>query len=70
MPLTLSMLSFGGCQTPSVKTVEVPVSSHCEGNDCFQVTRAFMDEHGNLLVENIRLKAALKFCNQSIEQNR
>ena len=64
MLLTLSMLSFAGCQTAKVETVEVPVSSHCTGENCFSVTEAFMVEHGQTMIENIRLKNKLKICQE------
>jgi len=31
---------------------------------------AAIQEHADLMAENIRLKAALAFCKQSLEQNR
>lgn len=54
-----------GCHpAPVIKTVEVPASVHCEGPDCIMVTRTFVDEHGSLFAENIKLKAALKACRE------
>jgi hypothetical protein len=61
---TLFIMSLGGCPAPEVKTVEVQASIQCkEGDRCFSVTKEFLLEHGRLFDENIRMKAALKICN-------
>jgi hypothetical protein len=73
MLLILFLWSCVSCQPkPVPNTVEVPGSVHCDPATapCFSVSRAILEEHGALLAENIRLKAALKFCTESRDQNR
>ena len=76
MPVTFAALfilsGLFGCKHDDVVVVHAPASVNCDPakEECISVTRPFLDEHGALFAENIRLKAALKFCNQSIEQNR
>ena len=66
--LLLLILSFSGfvsCRTPSApSTVEVEASVNCRGpaDKCIAVTRAFLDEHLRLFEQNIRLRQALKIC--------
>lgn len=58
------LLSIASCQKPlPPSTVEVPATVKGCGD-------AIIQEHSDIMAENIRLKAALKFCQQSIEQNR
>lgn len=56
--LTLCSLNFAGCNSakpPKVVTVERAITA----KGC---TRAFMEEHRDVMIENIRLKADLKAC--------
>jgi len=56
--------SIVSCRSvPASKPQEVKASA----KGCGQ---PFVKEHDDLFAENIRLKAALKFCKMSIEQNR
>jgi hypothetical protein len=55
--LTLCLLSFAGCKSAPPKAVTVERTITAKG-----CTRAFQEEHKNLLVENIRLRADLKAC--------
>jgi len=65
MLLMLCLLSSASCRpTSALKSIEVPASVNCHGSACIAVTRAFVDEHAAILVENIRLKAALKACQE------
>ena len=60
--------SFVSCRTtPAPNTVEVEASANCHlpGDQCIAVTRAFVMEHAILFEQTIRLKAALKVCQQS-----
>ena len=68
MLLICSINAFASCaQKPEVRTKEVPASVRCEGPPCISVTRAFLDEHTQLLVEVIRLKAKLANCQNSLQ---
>ena len=65
MLLIWSLPSCGVFQKKQVpSTVEVVASVNCKAK-CIAVTRAFVDEHGDLFSENIRLKAALEHCNKT-----
>jgi hypothetical protein len=50
-------MSIVSCQTKSPKVVETKASAKGCGD-------AFIAEHNDLYAENIRLKAALKICQQ------
>ena len=55
---TLCLSGFGSCQPkPDPVTVERAVTA----KDC---RRALLEEHEALFAENIRLKAALKLCQE------
>lgn len=61
MLLMLCWLSFAGCgSTPRVVAVGAP-TVQCK-TDCVSVSQGFIQEHGDLLEETIRLKAKLDAC--------
>ena len=59
------MCSFASCAPKQVEVVTAPASVQCDPASearCYNVTEAFLAEHKDIMVENIRLKAALKDC--------
>lgn len=54
---SLSSIALSGCQSPKPVVVQVPITS----KGC---PAAFVSEHNDLFAENIRLKAALKICQE------
>jgi len=71
--LMCSLVSIAGCfSKPVPKAASSDASVSCDPTvrkDCWSVTPAFVKEHAQLYDELTRTKAALKFCNQSNEQN-
>ena len=59
--LAIGVLSGCAEQAEVIKTVEVVASVNCKTN-CVAVTRAFVEEHFDLMAENIKLTAAWKVC--------
>ena len=59
----LCSISFVSCVKKPVPSVGPPsgASVRCEV-DCMSVTKSFVKEHGDLLIETIRLGAALEAC--------
>ena len=55
-----------GCQHPTPTVVHTTMTVNCDPNKepCFSVSRSMVDEHYELFAENIRLKAALKLCQE------
>ena len=66
-------LNISGCfNKPVPRAAFSDASVSCDPTvrkDCWSVTPAYIKEHAVLYDELIRTKAALKFCNQSNEQN-
>lgn len=59
-----TLASVSCAATPEPKTVMVPVSVNCKGGDCIAVTRTYVNEHTQLMVDNIRLKAQNARCHE------
>lgn len=64
----LSLMSIGGCASKLVPRAPSSAASvQCEdgtGNHCWSVTPAYVKEHALLFDEVIRLRAALKMCQE------
>jgi len=71
--MLIIFLLLVGCQSnPVPKAASSDSSVSCDQKirkDCWSVTPAYVKEHAMIYDELIRTKAALKFCNQSNEQN-
>ena len=49
---------------PAPELTPSPAMVGCVGPECVSVTKEFVKEHGRLFAEKIRLKAALKLCQE------
>lgn len=66
MLLICCTLNFVSCaQMPEPKSVLVPISVNCKGEACIAVSRTYVNEHTQLMVDNIRLKEQNKRCHTS-----
>ena len=65
MLLWISSSLFIGCSTSKPLEVEEapPATVQCQTN-CVSVSKEFVKEHGRLFARVIRLKAALKLCQE------
>ena len=58
-------LSIVGCPSKPVPKPDPPSGATTQCLiDCASVSKSFLREHGQLFDENIRLKAALKLCQE------
>ena len=57
----LSSCSFVSCASKSKPILIGAATVHCQ-TDCVPVSKAFIKEHADWGIENIRLKAALNLC--------
>ena len=67
MLLILCLMSTVSCALKPVPRPASGATVRCAADeDCVSVSKAFVREHGELFDENIRLKAALKLCNEKL----